>query len=69
MDGMGEVHDSFRAAHMLRRFGAPAEIAAVALFLLSDDVLFMTGQAVAVDGGYTAGHDHGLVEMIGLGEQ
>lgn len=66
MDGMGEVRDSFRAAHMLRRFGAPAEIAAVASFLLSDDASFMTGQAVAVDGGYTAGHDHGLVEMMGL---
>ncbi len=66
MDGMSEVRDSFRDAHMLRRFGAPAEIAAVASFLLSDDASFMTGQAVAVDGGYTAGHDHGLVAMMGL---
>jgi NAD(P)-dependent dehydrogenase (short-subunit alcohol dehydrogenase family) len=66
MPGMEEVRDSFRAAHMLRRFGAPGEIASVASFLLSDDASFMTGQAVAVDGGYTAGHDHGLVEMMGL---
>ena len=66
MPGMEAVRDSFRAAHMLRRFGAPSEIAAVARFLLSDDASFMTGQAIAVDGGYTAGNDHGLVEMMGL---
>jgi NAD(P)-dependent dehydrogenase (short-subunit alcohol dehydrogenase family) len=66
MPGMEAVRDSFRAAHMLRRFGAPSEIAAVARFLLSDDASFITGQAIAVDGGYTAGNDHGLVEMMGL---
>lgn len=66
MGGMEHVRDSFRDAHALRRFGAPEEIAAVAAFLLGDDASFLTGQAVAVDGGYTAGNDHGLVEMMGL---
>jgi NAD(P)-dependent dehydrogenase (short-subunit alcohol dehydrogenase family) len=66
MPGMESVRDSFRSAHVLGRFGAPSEIASVASFLLSDDASFMTGQAVAVDGGYTAGNDHGLVEMMGL---
>ncbi|MCW2553201.1 MAG: dehydrogenase, short-chain alcohol dehydrogenase like protein [Mycobacterium sp.] len=27
------------------------------------------GQAIAVDGGYTAGRDHGVTELMGLGER
>lgn len=38
----------------LRRYGRPEEIAAVITFLASDDASFMTGQAIAVDGGNTA---------------
>lgn len=36
------------------RLGTPEEIAAVALFLASDDSSFMTGSVIAADGGMTA---------------
>ena len=38
----------------MRRFGRPEEIAAVAVFLASDEASFVTGAALAVDGGMTA---------------
>jgi len=47
---------AFTALHLLNRIGQPEEIARTALFLCSDDASFITGQAVVVDGGYTAGH-------------
>lgn len=42
------------AAHPIGRIGEPEEIAAVIVFLLSDDASFMTGAVVSVDGGQTA---------------
>jgi NAD(P)-dependent dehydrogenase (short-subunit alcohol dehydrogenase family) len=38
-----------------RRVAGPEEIAAFVAFLLSDEAAFITGAALAVDGGFTAG--------------
>ena len=49
-----EVYQAFIAKIPLQRWGDVEEIQGVALFLASDASSFVTGAALAVDGGWTA---------------
>lgn len=54
----GDVEEAARvwaAKHPMGRIATPQEIARVVLFLASEDASFITGAAVPVDGGITAG--------------
>jgi NAD(P)-dependent dehydrogenase (short-subunit alcohol dehydrogenase family) len=42
----------YTSAHPMGRFGKPAEIASVGLFLASDDASYVNGEVITADGGY-----------------
>lgn len=49
-----DLIEKIRASHPLGRIGVPQEIAAAAVWLLSDEASFVTGAELAVDGGFLA---------------
>lgn len=51
--GMAQARTAFVARQAMGRLGAPEEIAAMAVYLASDDSRFLTGQALVIDGGWT----------------
>ncbi len=65
-EGMQEYLARFTDAHQLGRIAQPEEIAAAAVFLASEDASFVTGHALVVDGGFTAGHRFGFARLMGL---
>lgn len=52
-DARPEVAEIWAKKSVLRRLGAPIDLARAALFLASEDGGFVTGQGLAVDGGLT----------------
>jgi NAD(P)-dependent dehydrogenase (short-subunit alcohol dehydrogenase family) len=54
--GVGETdaRRSLEGMHPLGRMGTPEEVAAAILFLASEEASFITGQSLAVDGGWLA---------------
>jgi NAD(P)-dependent dehydrogenase (short-subunit alcohol dehydrogenase family) len=55
LDDAGESLDELVARQPMGRLGDPAEVAAAVLYVASDAAAFMTGSAVVIDGGLTAG--------------
>lgn len=52
--GVGADPEGYKRLVPAKRKGRPEEVAAVALFLASDAGSYVTGQAIAIDGGWTA---------------
>jgi NAD(P)-dependent dehydrogenase (short-subunit alcohol dehydrogenase family) len=51
----GEAADDFYLSHIpMGRLGRPEEVANAVVWLASDEAAYVTGQALAVDGGWTA---------------
>ena len=53
MQGIPEIMEFLRHNQPLGQLGKPDDIAQTALFLASDESRFITGQVIAVDGGWT----------------
>ena len=49
-----------RSMHPLGRLGRPEDIANAVLFLASDESSWVTGAAIPIDGGFSAGHSHNI---------
>ena len=56
LHGWGDIEEDtlIAASQPIGRMGEPDEVAVAAMFLLSDAASFITGESLAVDGGYLA---------------
>jgi 2-keto-3-deoxy-L-fuconate dehydrogenase len=53
-DNKEEIRAELRARQPIGRLGRPEEVAAMVRYLASDEAAFITGAAMAIDGGWTA---------------
>ena len=49
-----EIKQKLESAHPMGRIGQPEEIAGAVVWLCSGSASFVTGQTLAIDGGFTA---------------
>lgn len=59
-----ELRSRFLDQYPLGRFGEPQEVATAVLFLASEMASFVTGTELVVDGGFSSGTDHALLDML-----
>ena len=55
MGGAASVRPAFEEKHPIGRIASPEEVAQLVLYLASDEASFVTGAAIPIDGGITAG--------------
>jgi NAD(P)-dependent dehydrogenase (short-subunit alcohol dehydrogenase family) len=67
-EGMGEGLDQLAAPLPARRAALPSEIAAAAVYLASDEAIFVYGAAFSVDGGRIAVSMHCPLCMVSEGK-
>ena len=53
ISALSKAMDMFIARQPMGRVGEPTEIAALAVYLASDESAFTTGTAIPIDGGWT----------------
>ena len=54
MAGVGSDPEAYKRLVPARRKGLPSEVADLAVFLASENAAYINGQAIAIDGGWTA---------------
>lgn len=59
---MASLGAQLQAQTKLGRFAQPHEIASVVSFLAGADASYVSGVALPVDGGFTAGNSYGVVD-------
>jgi NAD(P)-dependent dehydrogenase (short-subunit alcohol dehydrogenase family) len=60
--------DRYKVRNPMRRVGRPAELANMAAFLMSDEVAYINGEIIAIDGGMGIMGNGTFSNMMAYGE-